>query len=202
MPEEINRVLISDLSELNFAPTKNCVDNLMREGISSARIFIAGPSLVDLLHKIKNKTRVNNSKKRPYILITIHRRENVDNSEILNEILSAINRLSHDISFIFPCHPHTKKKISKFKLDQLLANVTVIKPVSYFESLRLIKNAKFVMTDSGGIQQKPALLNTPCITLRPVTEWIETVEAKVNFLAGQRAVDIIRTVHLLEAKYE
>ena len=202
MPEEINRVAISDLCELSFAPTKNCVTNLTHEGIPRSRVFLTGHPLVDLLHEVRRKIKNNRTLKKPYSLITIHRRENVDKPEPLRAILSGINELSCDISLVFPCHPHTRKQIAKFKLSHLVRGVKMIEPVSYFESLELIRNANFVMTDSGGVQQEAAILGTPCVTLRPVTEWIETVEAKVNFLTGQRTRDIVIMVHSLLKHYD
>lgn len=207
MPEEINRVLISDVADLNFAATDNCMKNLLREGIPSSRVFLTGHPIVDLIHEIRNKISESHLDgveftHKGYALLTLHRRENVTNEGRIREILIACDRLSRNVSLIFPCHPHTRRQIKKFALKNQLRNIKLIEPVSYVQSLNLIKNARFVLTDSGGIQQEAPLLGTPCITLRDVTEWVETVNAGVNFLAGARTEVIIDTVQHLERNYD
>lgn len=207
MPEEINRTLISDMASLHFCPTPNCVLNLLREGILPAQIFLTGHPLVDLLKNIARKLSTNNLAKlvtehETYVLVTVHRRENIENKERISEILIALDQLAQKIPIIFPCHPHTKLQIINLGLAKDLRNLEVLNPVGYIDSLNLIKNAKYVLTDSGGVQQEAALLYTPCITLRDVTEWIETVNLGVNFLAGYRASRITETVRILESNYD
>ncbi|PWU79739.1 MAG: UDP-N-acetylglucosamine 2-epimerase (non-hydrolyzing) [Candidatus Nitrosopolaris wilkensis] len=207
MAEEINRTLISHVADVHFAPTYNCKKNLLREGISSSQIFLTGHPLVDLIHHVSNRITKSSldglldSGQKHYVLVTLHRRENVTDKVRITDILTALDRLSQKIPVIFPCHPHTKRQITKFAINKYLKNLKVIEPVGYLQSLSLIKYARFVMTDSGGIQQEAALLCTPCITLRGVTEWIETVNAGVNFLAGSKLRRIISTVHHLERDY-
>ena len=207
MTEEINRKLISHIADLHFAPTKNCQANLISEGIS-AGVFLSGHPIVDLIHKLRSRLLRNNLREPlgpveySYVLITLHRRENITNPYIIRNILMAMDRLSHRIPVIFPCHPHTKKQITSFALTTLLKNLKVIEPVSYLQSLSLIKFAKFVMTDSGGVQQEAALIGTPCITLREKTEWIETLEAGVNSLAGHELNRITQVVNTLDKHYD
>jgi UDP-N-acetylglucosamine 2-epimerase (non-hydrolysing) len=206
MPEEINRVLISDIANLHFAPTFNCKRNLLREGIVS-QIFLTGHPIVDLMGQIKDRILNNDLKKlgadhKSYALVTFHRRENIANKQKINDILVALDHLAQIIPVIFPCHPHTELQIIEFAYKSYLKDLKVIQPVGYLDSLSLIKHAKFVLTDSGGIQQEAALLGTPCITLREVTEWVETVNVGVNFLTGHRSSRIIKTVQHIERDYE
>jgi UDP-N-acetylglucosamine 2-epimerase len=207
MPEEINRVLISDIATCNFAPTENCLKNLNREGINSNLVFLTGHPIVDLLNNIRS-TKINSAvlddfgiEQKNYYLVTIHRRENIENKDKIGDILKALNILSFKIPIIFPCHPHTELQINKFGLTNLLKNIRTIKTVGYFESLSLIQNAKIVLTDSGGIQQEAAILGTPCITLRDVTEWNETIEKGINFLTGHQIQSIIKTIEFVEENY-
>lgn len=207
MSEEINRVLISDVATFHFAPTHNCVENLRREGISSSQIFLTGHPIVDLLKEITTKkTNYNNLGKlgnsfKGYALVTVHRRENIDNKDKISDILVALDQISRKVPVIFPCHPHTRSQMDKFGLTNYLKSLKVVQPVGYLESLSLIKGARFVLTDSGGIQQEASLLGTPCITLRDVTEWIETVEAGVNFIVGHRSKWIIKAVENVQRNY-
>lgn len=206
MPEEINRTLISDIADLHFCPTPNCVGNLLREGIFSDRIFMTGHPLVDLLENIVKKLSTNSlakiiPKDEQYAILTVHRRENIENKERISEILVALNQLAEKMLVIFPCHPHTKLQITRLGLAKHLRNLRVLNPVGYIDSLNLIRNAKYALTDSGGVQQEAALLNTPCITLREVTEWVETVNHGINFLAGYKTDRILETIIYLEDNY-
>ena len=208
MPEEINRVLISDIATFHFAPTYNCKRNLLREGILSSQIFLIGHPIVDLIKHFRNRIANSNilrkleNKHKGYALATVHRRENITNKEKISDILIALDYLAQKIPITFPCHPHTELQIIEFELKNYLKNIKVIQPVGYLDSLSLIKHARFVLTDSGGIQQEVVLLVSPCITLREVTEWIETVKAGVNFLAGHRSNCIIETVQHIEKDYK
>ena len=213
MSEEINRVLISDIAYMHFASTANCVKNLVREGINFNQIFLTGHPIVDLIDQLRALTRSNGdnynhlekklgiSHKR-FVLMTIHRRETISNRERIKDILSACSHLARSVRVVFPCHPHTRSQISKFSLEDYLRNIKVIQPIGYADSLSLVKNARLVLTDSGGIQQEAALLSTPCITVREVTEWVETVNAGINFLSGYNSGQILETVGYLETNYD
>ncbi|MCC6018718.1 MAG: UDP-N-acetylglucosamine 2-epimerase (non-hydrolyzing) [Candidatus Verstraetearchaeota archaeon] len=208
MPEEINRILITDVATLHFAPTQFCKENLIREGINEQDIFLTGHPIVDLLMNVEKK--INDSpifknlgiEKKAYYLLTIHRTENVDEPKKLQNILCAVAEVAKEISIIFPIHPHTRKNIRKFGMKKLLRNIISIPPLNYFDFINLVKHARLVLTDSGGVQQEAAILHTPCITLRETTEWIETVYGGVNFLAGTEANSILRTLHSVEANYD
>jgi len=206
MPEEINRVVITDLSTLHFAPTKTCVQNLLREGISKKRIYLTGHPLVDLLHEVKSKINQRfitkfDLKPKEYYFVTLHRAENVDSKIRLKEILTAFSELVKFMPIIFPIHPRTSKSIRKFRLEKYLKGIIITEPLKYLETLSLIKYAKLVLTDSGGVQQEATLLGTPCVTLRGSTEWIETVNYGVNFLAKSQE-KIISTCKWIEDKYD
>jgi len=205
MPEEINRVLIADLASAHFAPTRTCVSNLLKEGISREKIFLTGHPIVDVLHQFRQRighsaTRRLGLEPREYYLATVHREENVESKEALEGIVESLSVLSRSRSVVFPIHPHTLKFIKRFKLEKYLKSLVATEPVGYLDALDLISHSKVVLTDSGGIQQEAALLGTPCITLRKNTEWTETIECGVNFLASGKE-EITRTVEGLECEY-
>jgi UDP-N-acetylglucosamine 2-epimerase len=207
MPEEINRIIISDLAKVHFAPTRNCVSNLLSEGIEKKSIFLTGHPLVDLLEKLKPKigTKITNQYRispRGFYVITLHRDFNTDNKDRLKEILVALREIATKKPVIFPIHPRTRKMIREFGLQSLLGNITTLEPVGYLEMLDLIKNARAVLTDSGGIQQEAAILGTPCMTLRENTEWIETLSSSSNVLVGASLKKITETTRRLDNKYE
>lgn len=199
MPEELNRVLVADLAVHNFAPTKTCVQNLLREGIPRESIHLVGHPIADLLRATAHL--VDDSiverlglDRRNYYLVTLHREENVENSERLESILRAICSLSERARVIFPIHPHTKRNVRRYGLTKYLKKSVVVAPVGYMKALALLKNAYCVLTDSGGIQQEAATLGTPCLTLRAKTEWVETVKEGVNFLAGYETDKILEAI--------
>ncbi|MEM4204889.1 MAG: UDP-N-acetylglucosamine 2-epimerase (non-hydrolyzing), partial [Candidatus Methanomethylicaceae archaeon] len=188
MQEELNRVLTDHLSEILFCPTKNAVRNLEKEGLGD-RAFYTGDVMVETLN---NYIKCLNFKilkelgltERGYILLTLHRAENVDNVNKLKEIIVTLKELSKEETIVFPVHPRTLKNLSLFGLfsDLKNENIKVANPLSYSNFLALEKNAKLIMTDSGGVQKEAYILGIPCITLRERTEWIETVECGWNFL--------------------
>ncbi|MGQ9691610.1 MAG: non-hydrolyzing UDP-N-acetylglucosamine 2-epimerase, partial [Thermoproteota archaeon] len=204
MPEEINRILIDDLSSVHFAPTSTCVANLLNEGITQKSIFLTGHPIVDVLHYIKEKMRSVEIlcrfgvKPREFYFATVHRDRNVDRKENLTSILKALNQMSQRRPVIFPAHPRTMKRIKQFHLMKLLNTVTLLEPLDLVSTLTLIKWARSVLTDSGGIQQEALLLGTPCITLRDTTEWVETVQLGVNFLTGNNTDLIVSTAQNIE----
>lgn len=216
MPEEINRVVISDLASFHFAPTPTCVNNLLKEGICDSQIFLTGHPIVDLISRMKGKIELTGTFKNAknnllsrmgvsnndFALVTIHRRENISDKKRMSNILGALSQLAKMTPIIFPCHPHTRLSILKFSLKDKLRNVRLTPPVGYFNALSLITHARFVLTDSGGIQQEAALLSTPCITLRGVTEWVETVNAGINFLSDNDAEQILKVVRHVESNYD
>ncbi len=200
MPEEINRILVDHCSCLLFAPSKIAAENLLVEGIPKQRIFVTGNTIVDSLkknlHLIKDSVlRDFGLEKKGYALLTLHRKENVDNPQRLKKLVGNILKLKDRI--LFPIHPRTKKRLKQLELlDKLAEKVEIIEPLGYIEFLSLLKNAKYVLTDSGGVQEESFILGVPCITLRYNTERPETVEAKANFLVGDNEHLLIESVKI------
>ncbi len=205
MPEEINRIVSDHLSHFLFAPTKTAKKNLIAEGIRE-NVFITGNTIVDALKEnIKKAEKLIDKKvlfekigieREKYILLTLHRQENVDNKERFKEILEGINdvkRKTH-LNIVFPIHPRTEKQVKFFNLEKYLKNLTVIEPLGYFEFLLLEKDAKIILTDSGGIQEESCVLKIPCVSLRENTERPETLQAGSNILAGWRKENIVSAV--------
>ncbi|PMB78309.1 MAG: UDP-N-acetylglucosamine 2-epimerase (non-hydrolyzing), partial [Fervidicoccus fontis] len=195
MPEEINRIVADHLSDILFCPTETAVENLKKEGIKKG-VYLVGDIMFDaLMHFLKiseAKSRILerlNLKPKEYYLATIHRAENTDNCERLKNILTALSQL--DMPVIFPIHPRTKGRAKEYNLEYLLEKIQIIDPVGYLDMINLEKNAKAILTDSGGIQKEAFWLKVPCITLRDETEWVETVNFGWNRLVG---TDCDRTV--------
>ncbi len=206
MPEEQNRVLVADLATHHFSPTANCRQNLLREGISGEAIHLTGHPIADLLEGIQNviddgAIRKYELTKNEYYLVTLHREENVENLDRLKNILTAVSSISERNKVIFPVHPHTMKSIRKYHLMKYIRNCIIIEPVGYLTGLALIRNARMALTDSGGIQQEAAILGTPCLTLRTITEWVETVEKGFNLLAGYETERILQTVEQINKEW-
>jgi UDP-GlcNAc3NAcA epimerase len=197
MPEEINRIVADHCADLLFAPTKTAVENLAAEKLDK-RTFLSGDIMLDTLHNSlplaeKNSTVLQTLqlKSKKYHLLTLHRPYTVDDMHKLEKVLNTMARL--DLPVIFPVHPRTRKMITEYKLG-IAANIVLTEPQGYFDFLMLEKNASRILTDSGGIQKEAYLLKVPCITLRPETEWIETVKAGWNIVIGNDAEGLINTV--------
>jgi UDP-N-acetylglucosamine 2-epimerase len=196
MPEEINRVLTDHVSSLLFCPTKTSVNNLKKEGVETG-VYLVGDVMYDVFLESKKllekRTILSklNLKPKEYLLLTIHRQENTDNPENLKSILTALAKTRENT--VFPVHPRTRKALQKINLANS-DNLSFIEPVSYLDMLSLEKNAKKVLTDSGGVQKEAFWCSVPCITLRNETEWTETVEAKWNVLVGCNTERIVEAI--------
>lgn len=206
MPEEINRVLTDHISDYLFCPTKTAVKNLKNEGITN-EVYLVGDVMYDaILGNIKRAEETSNIlqdlnlKPKRYYLATVHRPENTDNKDKLSSIVKALQIL--DLPVIFPVHPRTRKAVAQCNdlTIKQYNNVLFIEPVSYRDMLVLEKNAKKILTDSGGIQKESYWLKVPCITLREETEWVETIKADWNILVGTNKEKIINAVKQVEPK--
>jgi UDP-N-acetylglucosamine 2-epimerase (non-hydrolysing) len=207
MPEEINRVITDHISDLLFPPTQRGKENLLKEGIAENKIFVTGNTIVDAVYqnmeiskRKKNTLKEIGLNKNDYILVTIHRQENVDNKDRFKGILQGLAEISHksDIKIVYPIHPRTKKMIEILQLQQELHNIKnliVCEPLGYLEFLQLEDNAKLIATDSGGIQEEACILGVPCITLRENTERPETIEVGANMLAGTEPLRIAESAN-------
>lgn len=202
MPEEINRIVTDHVSDYLFAPTEKARKILLKEGISEDKIFVTGNTIVDAIYQnleiaqkkvdILNTLNLNS---REYFLVTAHRQENVDVKERLKGILDGLELVYHEFNFpiIYPIHPRTMKMIKEFGL-RIPPGVKLVDPLGFLEFLQLEKHASLILTDSGGIQMEACILHTPCVTLRDNTEWLETIEAESNILAGCDPNNILKTV--------
>lgn len=201
MPEEINRVLTDHVSSLLFCPTPTSVKNLKSEGITKG-VHPVGDVMYDSLKgnlaaaerksKIMRKLGLVGSE---FYLVTIHRAENTDDKRKLKKITRIVTNL--DRKTVFPVHPRTRNRLAEFRLlDGLVRrdDLLLIDPVSYLDMLLLEKNARCVLTDSGGVQKEASFLRTPCLTLREETEWVETVESGLNTIVGLKQEDVLRNL--------
>lgn len=218
MPEEANRLLTDHLATLLFCPTVQAVKNLAKEGIKPGREKIVkniGDVMYDSilyyskLAEIKStilkdlgliKLQTHHSKLiiPNYYLATLHRAENTDDLKRLQSILKALNEIGKKIPVILPLHPRTRKMIKIHHFISKAQWVRLIDPVSYLNMLMLEKNARAILTDSGGVQKEAYWLRVPCITFRNETEWIETVKSGWNVLVGTGTQNILMGLKSLE----
>lgn len=201
IPEETNRILTDRISDFLFAPTEKQKKILLSEGIAKEKIFVVGNTIVDAV--IQNLSIAEKKKKaqKKYFLITAHREENVDNKIILQNILKAIEKIQkkYKLKAIYPIHPRTEKRIKEFGIKKP-KNIKFIEPVGYLDMLLLMKNAKIILTDSGGIQEEACILHVPCVTMREATERPETVEVGGNIIAGTDTEKIVKSADLMLKK--
>jgi UDP-N-acetylglucosamine 2-epimerase (non-hydrolysing) len=203
MPEELNRMVADVCSKLYYVPTEDSALNLVFEGISPHQIFITGNTVVDACLrnlKIAQKNFQINpevSFDKDIMVVTMHRAENVDHPQRLQNIVEALIEID-DLIIIFPAHPRTVKNLKEQGLYEKLdkcSHIKLIKPVGYLDFLLLLSRSKFVMTDSGGIQEEAITLDIPCLTLRYNTERPETVFAGGNILVGTKKEQIINNFY-------
>jgi len=201
-PEEINRVLTDAISDYLFTTSIDDNENLKREGVAEERIYLVGNVMVDCLKQ--NMEKANKSlilnrlglTKQGYALVTLHRPSNVDDKESLFRITKALSVISQSIPVVFPIHPRTKKNIIQFGLEHFFKKkILAIEPLGYLDFLNLERNAKLVLTDSGGIQEETTFLNVPCLTLRDTTERPITVAQGTNILVWNITERIIEETH-------
>ncbi|NJC95736.1 MAG: UDP-N-acetylglucosamine 2-epimerase (non-hydrolyzing) [Anaerolineales bacterium] len=189
MPEEHNRILTDHCADLLLCPTKTAVENLTKEGLTRG-VHEVGDPMYDavLMFSQKAKERSNIVKKLGlqrgcYILVTIHRAYNTDDPAALKTILSVLQAVKETI--VFPVHPRTLQKLKEYDLESSIQkNLFLIDPVDYLDMLMLEQNARMILTDSGGIQKEAYFFAVPCLTLRPETEWVETIQSGWNLLVG------------------
>jgi UDP-N-acetylglucosamine 2-epimerase (non-hydrolysing) len=199
MPEEINRILTDQLSELLFTTEETADENLVREGIPAGRIYFVGNCMIDTLMKYVDKAislgpwRAHKVRPGGYALLTLHRPSNVDELGSLKLLIDGINEVSSRIPIIFPVHPRTREQLRVQGL-RLSSSVHLCEPLPYLTFLGLMAKAKVVMTDSGGIQEETTALRVPCLTLRRNTERPVTVTSGTNRLVGMDSECLLRSV--------
>lgn len=204
-PEEINRLITDHLSEICFAPTEQAIINLKNEGISEEKIVRTEDVMADTARIFGERSGRQSSilkkysiQKNQYILSTIHRAENTNDIKLLENILNSLlfiskasnNKINIDLPVILPLHPRTEVIIRRNEYLSLLAKqLKIIKPLSFLEMIFILKNAKLVVTDSGGVQKEAYLHETPCVTTRKETEWVELIKSEWNILANPENYD-------------
>ncbi len=189
MPEEENRVVTDHLSDLLLCPTPTALENLERESLRDRALHV-GDTMYDAVRQFlpiarEQSTILTELGLEPggYFLATIHRNYNTDDPVILGRLVQALASL--DLPVVFPVHPRTRKNLAiQSRTDDGVDRIRAIEPTSYLDTLLLEAEACAVLTDSGGMQKEALFVETPCITLRPETEWVETVESGWNVLAG------------------
>ena len=204
MPEEINRVLTDQISELLFTTEESARQNLLREGIADTRIHFVGNVMIDTLRQnLKNAVPPSQTLARHgaplhwpekgFGVLTLHRPSNVDDPDTLRTLLGAICEVSRRIPVVFPVHPRTRAKLEQLGLRATLEgeSIALLPPLGYLEMLGLMKDARMVLTDSGGIQEETTALGVPCVTLRNNTERPITVEQGTNTVVGQDPARIL-----------
>ncbi len=200
MPEEINRMVTDSISDLFFITEEQGMANLIKEGKSTDKLHFVGHVMIDnlfyQLEKLKkmdtgrfasDEFKQMNSK---YGVVTLHRPSNVDNKETLERIIETLSRISDTFPLIFPIHPRTRKNMESFHIKPG-NNIKLTEPLSYMEFLNLWKDAKLVLTDSGGLQEETTALGIPCLTIRENTERPITVIQGTNELTGTSGEKIL-----------
>lgn len=215
MPEEINRITCDHVSTILFAPTQTAIRNLKNEGfnidaqahynIDNPAVFMSGDIMYDNALYFKNKaqkTKLLENMNGDYALVTIHREQNTDNLENLNQIANLLIQIADDqkINIVFPIHPRTLKTLSIYfpEIKSILEKhslIQLIDPVSYLDMMALLQECKIVLTDSGGLQKEAYFMQKPCLILRTETEWVEIVEqgaARVTNIDIEKVKDAVQ----------
>jgi len=194
MPEEVNRVLTDQIADYLFTTERSAHDNLRREGIEASRIHFVGNVMIDTLLRHREKAarqpvlETLGVTPRAYALVTLHRPSNVDDRDALTGLLDALASLAADLPVVFPVHPRTRQRIAQFDLEGGLARapgVKLVEPLGYLDFLKLMDDARLVVTDSGGIQEETTALGVPCLTARENTERPATVTEGTNTIVGR-----------------
>jgi len=209
MPEEQNRLVSDRLSDVLFCPTKTAVTNLKKEGIGDSpygeSVINVGDVMYDALLYCSDIAEQRSSvlerlgiKAGEYVLSTIHRAENTDVAARFKNMILALREIANQTTVILPLHPRTRKILSDLRLS--VQDIKVIDPVSYLDMILLEKKCRAIITDSGGIQKEAYFFQKPCITLRDETEWIELVNAGVNYVVGADRNNIVKTFKNLQSR--
>ena len=190
MPEEINRIVTDTVVDILWTPSPDADVNLLNEGIAPEKIQRVGNIMIDSLEMLRTKIESGDAYKQlslipgGYGVVTLHRPSNVDEKSKLKEIILVLQRISQETPLIFPVHPRTRNNIDNLNLNVQNSNLQLVEPLSYLSFMNLIFNSKFVLTDSGGIQEETSYLRIPCLTLRENTERPITVTQGTNQLVG------------------
>ena len=203
MPEEINRLCTDVLCDYLFTTDVGASANLATEGIAAERIVFVGNVMIDTLERHREAAsalpilRELGIERGRFATLTLHRPSNVDDEAVLRGVLQAVAEIARELPIVFPAHPRTRERIERFGLQGLVSTtddgrgVKFVEPLGYLEFLRLVMDSRFVLTDSGGLQEETTVLGVPCITLRFNTERPITCEQGTNVLVGNRPESIL-----------
>ena len=202
VPEEINRRIIDHSSTVLMPYTHRSKENLLREGIERDRIFVTGNPIYEVLDTFASQIETSDVmtrlqvEARAYFLVTMHRSENVDEPKRLAQLLAGLSGVADQYQYpmLVSVHPRTASKLEQFGLSPTSPKVRLLKPLGFFDFVKLEKNALLVLSDSGTVQEECAIFGVPNVTIRDVTERPETVECGSNILSGAKAEDILRAV--------
>lgn len=196
MPEEVNRLVTDALADLLLTPSADGDENLKREGVPESKIKLVGNVMIDALVANLDKSRASKLpeklgiKKKGFVYVTLHRPSNVDNQASLTTIMGALKRIAGDWPVVFPMHPRTRKMCGQFGISlEDEKGLRILDPIGYHDSLYLTESARFVLTDSGGLQEESTYFKTPCLTLRPNTERPVTITHGSNKLTTVKTLD-------------
>jgi len=192
MPEEINRIVTDSIADLLLTPSQDADENLIREGIPREKIRFVGNVMIDSLLQNLKRSEASRAREsldlteKKYAVATMHRPSNVDSKETLEPLIDALIEIGKRIPVVFPMHPRTRGRIDEFALGERIAGsgLELTEPLGYIDFLRLYSGAKFVITDSGGLQEETTALGIPCMTIRETTERPITVELGTNRVVG------------------
>ncbi|MFC7164568.1 non-hydrolyzing UDP-N-acetylglucosamine 2-epimerase [Halospeciosus flavus] len=196
MPEEVNRLLTDHVADHNYAPAEGAADQLRAEGVAG-EVFVTGDVMYDAVLAARDRdfggsTALDDHGVDPdeFVLATVHRAANTDDPERLASVLDGL--AATDDPVVLPLHPRTENALDEYGLaERAAAELDLVDPLGYLDFLRLLSAARTVATDSGGVQKEAFYLDTPCVTLREETEWVETVDARWNTLVGADTAAIV-----------
>lgn len=203
MPEEINRIVTDALSDLHFVSEQSGVDNLLYEGASKKGIRLVGSVMIDpLVSKMRliDRSKILRElgvKRREYAVLTLHRPSNVDSADSLSEVFEILAAVSKKIVLVYPLHPRTRQNLETHQMlrqFRKLSGLIMTDPLGYLDFMKLVKESRFVLTDSGSIQEETTFLHIPCLTMRDNTERPSTVKQGTNELVGRNKIEIVDAV--------
>jgi UDP-N-acetylglucosamine 2-epimerase (non-hydrolysing) len=199
MPEEVNRRLCDHVSTYLYTPSRDADENLAREGIQPERVVFVGNTMIDTLLRLRDSARSRGTPARlglepgSYAVVTLHRPENVDRPDSLRGLLLALGEVASRLPVVLPAHPRTTERIARFGFGDLVGagGVRLTEPLGYLDFLSLVADARFVVTDSGGVQEETTVLGIPCLTVRKSTERPVTVASGTNTVIGEDPAAIV-----------
>jgi UDP-N-acetylglucosamine 2-epimerase (non-hydrolysing) len=200
MPEEINRVLTDQISDLLFTTEASALDNLRREGVDPSKVHFVGNVMIDTLLAHRDRARATSVhaslglEPSGYGLLTLHRPSNVDDPAAFDSLMSGIDIVARDVPIVFPMHPRTRPVVARSATANAMVEarrLRLIDPLGYLDFIGLMERARVVLTDSGGVQEETTILGVPCLTLRENTERPVTITHGTNQLVGTDATAIL-----------